>query len=538
MTSVIWLRLHAPISFRAAFFCSADRPCTKKSMPRIIEPNQKRRREAEERAYVWIVCTFNKKGTVPSVTEVMRSLRAGHAVAKRERERFLKELERQQKQTAYINTLINSQNHSTGRRKKNMALLIPFRSKDQEALDDGVYALFNSFPDKLFLLTLVCPSDSEIAYLVLSRNTAETADELMASLWEFCQCQYAAYRWEIQTSGRLHLHFLCAIETSTLDQSELSRRLTAFWKDCLTRLGDRSSCDFFVNQHGSRCKGEWSDYTDVRSYREQENEIFYRSYLATNRKNGKQQCNSRYLNELGGLYVSPKIHYGLSPALSCLVDETTYKMCLSFNSRYEAEAVVEQIQLQLRCFKLDHPWGPFRPNRLPGVRCRVKARDYLAVRKVVMERVTRLNQSAAGRGNFTLSVKMGPQRYLKLYIDRRKAKGAAQQRRQSPIQNQLNWPKRSKGFDKMTVYDKGVEFYTNGFAVHQWKHAAFCLGYLFWCGNPELGIHACGHNDQARFEEILKVFARNEVSTTDEVLCFIWKQVTTRKPATRWYHPW
>lgn len=286
--------------------------------------------EAEKRIVTVIEAYFRLHGELPGCNYVRRLLKCRAGTVSSVLASIRRELDRVERQIAYVDKFINPKNKPNGK----------FETNERTTIDNGTFALLRAHPANCQLFTVVVPSNSEICFL----GTCDLAQEIPAELVKRLLPKEAeplyVFRWEIQRSKRLHLHILISLPNGPIS---ISRLKCAWFKVLDDVLDERTHCAPFMSELGNDCRnaGDWVHVQEFKEKPEQEKHSW--SYLATARKHGRVNIARRWLSILNGEMVMPRVHGDLSPALAQLCKDLSIHRSLPLKARDEGDFLIDKV---------------------------------------------------------------------------------------------------------------------------------------------------------------------------------------------------
>ena len=197
---------------------------------------QKKHETRQSQILTTIRALYAQSGKKPSNKQLRKIAHCDYSTAKPALEAFDEELQaRENWETLLI--YVNS--------AKKISYSIGYTS--QQSIDNATYALFDLYPNNVYLLTFVCPGNAEEPYLAIARNSQLVVSNLMTNLQLLLpndiQLHYL-YAWEVQDREAPHLHVLLNLPN---DETLTEGQLASIWLSVLNELGDYYHINMFSN---------------------------------------------------------------------------------------------------------------------------------------------------------------------------------------------------------------------------------------------------------------------------------------------------
>jgi hypothetical protein len=336
-----------------------------------INQNLRRRFEAENRVLASICEYRTRFGKSPGVNQLTQFAGCHKSTASRVLARFQLDWLRKKNQDERLYLYMQS----------NFDKPKDVTERDRYRLTDAEFALLRTYPEEVWFLTVVCPSDSEIAYLEMSQASGEIpfrlVEKLLTALRKVPTNPLFAYRWEIQTCGKLHCHLYIHISGSVASHTQkINMKLHRAWCATLDELDEKTSCNPFLSE-----KGNNERYVDcwcnALAWKERDQQKYPFTYIAKLVKEHRRLRQWRSLNILSGQKIGTNSPSGVSPALKKLVRESMIEQKVSSHpDRRDAERVVDDIVSVVNPSNTHHQWQNYGyEGGDTGQRCRILLDD-------------------------------------------------------------------------------------------------------------------------------------------------------------------
>lgn len=415
---------------------SVTQPTSKCSKPSVVKngPPSRTSKVSSTQIQQVIQDFFSKHNKPPTTKWIRENLGCGGQRVNDELARFKRDLNRDERQTAYIGYLVNTPDTRRFIDANQRTINTAFR-RIRQNLDNAQFALYNSHPNDLALLTLNVPSDTELTFLA----TCELAEQIPVRTIERLLTKKVAasaryvWRWEIQPENRrrLHLHLLLYVPPDAKKYVTTYPVEQAWFHTLEHLLDEESGCDPLRSEHGADLRGSkhlvhvqfpYKELTEEKQYK------FDWGYIAAEFKKGKPVLAVRRLyDELPRNLVVPCRHGGVSASLQKLVDEQKLSIRLPAFSEEEARRRIEEVK-RIPAFER-HAWK--RRGKLNNIHyIRVSKQEYNEIKTVLNAFLVDLKRAHEHKSwtfdqvleeaTHKVYVTLEPNRFLKVQLRRRK----------------------------------------------------------------------------------------------------------------------